>query len=222
MQDEDRKALRRLARGERGVFWIIWERYHQSLYQRCLQRLGGHPQNAEDALSEAMVKAWDRLPDCASEIGNLQAWLFQFVDYTCTNLWRKESRREPVEDLPLEDSLADPAADSPEEALLSQEKIETLLHLVDDLPPRLHDPFILYVFREMSYRDLAEQLHLSEEAACKRVQEARQVLRQWFQDYLSGTKENVAQTVLVSNLLHTWDRRLGPRRSQATRKLVGG
>jgi RNA polymerase sigma factor (sigma-70 family) len=184
--------------------------------------LGGHPQNAEDALSEAMVKAWDRLPDCASEIGNLQAWLFQFVDYTCTNLWRKESRREPVEDLPLEDSLADPAADSPEEALLSQEKIETLLHLVDDLPPRLHDPFILYVFREMSYRDLAEQLHLSEEAACKRVQEARQVLRQWFQDYLSGTKENVAQTVLVSNLLHTWDRRLGPRRSQATRKLVGG
>jgi tetratricopeptide (TPR) repeat protein len=70
---------------------------------------------------------------------------------------------------------------------LSREKIETLLHLVDDLPPRLHNPFILYVFREMSYRDLADQLHLSEEAACKRVQEARQVLREQFQDYLSGS-----------------------------------
>jgi hypothetical protein len=38
----------------------------------------------------------------------------------------------------------------------------------------------------------------------------------------SGRETKRRVTVLVRNLLHTWDRRIGPRKSQATRELVGG
>src|SRR4030095_7123701 len=51
-----------VAEGDSSAFWILWERYRRYLYAVCLKHMKGVPEDAEDALSRVMLKAWDRLP----------------------------------------------------------------------------------------------------------------------------------------------------------------
>ena len=74
--------------------------------------------------------------------------------------------------------LVSAAADSPEEAYLNREIFAYLCHAVNDLPARLREPFVLRFFQEMAYRDIAECLILSTENVRKRIQQARDILRE--------------------------------------------
>ncbi|MGB3205057.1 MAG: hypothetical protein WBB28_08720 [Crinalium sp.] len=40
-------------------FWQQWQQYQDYLYRCCIKWMGGNPIDAEDALSRAMLKAWE-------------------------------------------------------------------------------------------------------------------------------------------------------------------
>ncbi|NES00222.1 MAG: sigma-70 family RNA polymerase sigma factor, partial [Symploca sp. SIO1B1] len=42
-------------------FWQQWEQYRDYLYRCCIKWMGGNPIDAEDALSRAMLKAWEKV-----------------------------------------------------------------------------------------------------------------------------------------------------------------
>jgi tetratricopeptide (TPR) repeat protein len=94
--------------------------------------------------------------------------------------------------------MADPAAESPEEAYLKRERTESLLRLIDELPPDWRDPFILRVFHEMSYLEIAERFNLTEGAGRKRIQEARQRLEERFRECLEEHGEKIAGDLVGS------------------------
>ncbi|NEO94797.1 MAG: hypothetical protein F6K56_33240, partial [Moorea sp. SIO3G5] len=48
-------------------FWQQWQQYRDYLYHRCLRWMGGNPTNAEDALSRAMIKAWEKVQKFAGK-----------------------------------------------------------------------------------------------------------------------------------------------------------
>lgn len=43
-----------------SIFWQQWQQYRDYLYRCCIKWMGGNPTDAEDALSRAMLKAWDK------------------------------------------------------------------------------------------------------------------------------------------------------------------
>ena len=57
------------------AFWQRWEQYRDYLYRCCIKWMGGNPTDAEDALSRAMLKAWEKVQNYAGEIANFKAWL---------------------------------------------------------------------------------------------------------------------------------------------------
>ncbi len=50
-----------LALDIRSIFWQQWQQYRDYLYLCCVKWMGGNPTDAEDALSRAMLKAWEKL-----------------------------------------------------------------------------------------------------------------------------------------------------------------
>jgi len=194
LEDENR-ILRLYLKGDSGAFWRLWELYRGFLFGICLKQMGGVREDAEDALSLAMLKAWDRLPEHASKIINIKAWLTRMTCNLCVDLHRERRRRvkniERIEDMSAADHLAVAVAiESPEQRVLHREMNICVQRAFNDLPPRLRAPMMLHSFQAMPYRDIAEQLMLTNENVRKRIQHARVFLHERLKLYRSGMTDS--------------------------------
>ena len=188
---ETRFLLGCLAQGEHSAFWRLWVRHQKYLYALCLRQMGGVQEDAEDALSRAMLKAWEKLPYYAATITDLRAWLARLISNLCVDIHREKKRRTRGavsldEMLAADREPAPPSEKSPEDTLLSREMLGYVSRAVDELPPRLRQPFVLRFLQETAYREIAEQLAITTDNTRKRVQQARAILRARLDNYLVG------------------------------------
>ncbi|MEM7065222.1 MAG: sigma-70 family RNA polymerase sigma factor [Cyanobacteria bacterium P01_B01_bin.77] len=173
-------------------FWPIWIKHQSYLSHRCLQWMGGNRTNAEEALSNAMLKAQAKWPRYAHTVTNPKAWLTRLTHNLCVDLHRTHSRQ-PVGMDNFEEIVTDAVSltnsSSPKETLLKQELNAYLHQIIAELPPRLHQPFTLKFLQDISYKDIAQQLLISEDNVYKRIQQARTILRKQLQHYLAGCSQ---------------------------------
>jgi RNA polymerase sigma factor (sigma-70 family) len=189
------------ASADRTEFWHLWQQYRAYHYSRCLQWMGGNSHDAEESLSQAMFKAWNKWPYYTDKIANPKAWLTRLIHNHCMDIHRKAKREaqkmENIDDikfaehLPVTSSLESPESD------ISRREMRTYLHqAIAALPPRLRDPFILRYCQDKSYKEIAKQLALSEENVWKRVQQARTILRSRLNNYLAGENDTSLDSLL--------------------------
>ncbi|MEH2278638.1 MAG: sigma-70 family RNA polymerase sigma factor [Nostoc sp.] len=173
----------------RTDFWYLWQQYEDYFYSRCLQWMSGNPTDAEDALSQVMLKAWNQWPDYASKITNPKAWLSRITHNLCMDIHRKRQREriENIEDIQFVDhAVVISSFESPESEIFRRELRAYLCYRIESLPPRLRDPFILHFCQEKSYRDIAKELSLSEDNIRKQVKQAQTILQKHLNKYLAG------------------------------------
>ena len=53
--------------------------------------MGGNRFQAQDALSEIMLKAWEKLPKFSAKITNLKGWLTKFAHNFCIDRHRENN-----------------------------------------------------------------------------------------------------------------------------------
>lgn len=58
-----------------GDFWQLWLSYQDDFYNLCRKWMGGNCHDAEDALNQAMLKAWNEWKKSANKITYPKAWL---------------------------------------------------------------------------------------------------------------------------------------------------
>ena len=153
--------------------------------------MGGNHFDAEEAISLAALKAWTKLPKYASSITNLKGWLTRFTHNLCVDLHRQRQRHaistdeieETQHKLP---EICDSSVSNPETLLLKKELNIYLRYCIEQLPPRLRHPLILRYYHEMSCAEIGQILSITQNAVSKRLQEARDVLKECFQQYSSG------------------------------------
>ncbi len=167
-------------------FWLLWEEHQDYLYYRCLRWMGENPTEAEDALSLAMVKAWEKIQQYAGKITNHKGWLTRLTHNLCVDIHRQRSRSANlVEDIEGmgEEQLLVCSEDTPQKILETGEKNIVIRRAIEDLPSRLRETFILHFDRELSYQEIAEQQEISYDNVCKRISQARKILREELKGY---------------------------------------
>nr|WP_293019002.1 sigma-70 family RNA polymerase sigma factor [Moorena sp. SIO3I8] len=173
-------------------FWQQWQQDQDYLYHRCLRWMGGNPTDAEDALSRAMIKAWEKVQKFAGKIANFKAWLTKLTHNLCVDIHREHGRSanhvEDIEGIREEKGLVS-CEDTPERALETDEKKIAIRRAIDNLPARLHHTFILHFYQELSYREIAQQQNISYQNVCKRISQARAILREELRGYFIGEDE---------------------------------
>jgi RNA polymerase sigma factor (sigma-70 family) len=163
------------------VFWDIWLAHRNYLRAHALRFSGGNLSDAEDAMSEAMLKAANAFNKTI--IHNQRGWLLRLVHNACMDHHRNNRRqRRLATDIGDDDAQSAPAfaiqpERSPEELLVAMQQIGGLERALDALPKFLAEPLMLHL-DERSDAEIAETLNLSREVVRKRRQMARALLRQ--------------------------------------------
>ena len=194
---EDLRLLINLSRGDEASFWRLWSRHEKYLYGCCLEFMEGNRWEAEEALSEATIKAWDKLPKHAEKITNIKGWLTRLTLNICLEIHRQRKRSteklESIEAMAVADNEAIASnLDSPDDAILRREMIAHIRCAIETLPSRLSEPFILRFCQEKSYSAIAKQLGLSESNVRKYIQQARAILQQQLNRYILGSDNSAS------------------------------
>jgi len=170
------------------AFWQQWQQYRDYLYRCCIKWMGGNPTDAEDALSRAMLKAWEKVQKYAGEIDNFKSWLSTLTHNLCVDIHRERSRSaNRVEDIEVYASSVEQGLvsfeETPESAMETGEKRIVIRRAIDNLPSKLRETFILHFYRELSYPEIAQQQDISYQNVCKRISQARAILREELRGY---------------------------------------
>lgn len=164
-------------------FWPLWIDQQDNLLKQCLKLMSGNMDDAQDALSEAMVKASTKFEESMDEIRNHRAWLSRIVHNACIDLHRQNRRKAEYReethgsaDTPASPMTA-PIIPSPEESYLAGEKLDQLETALLGMQEKLRKPLLMRCVQDRTYDEIAEALGLSNCAVRKRVQLAREHLR---------------------------------------------
>lgn len=138
--------------------------FQQRLYAFALRQTGS-PQDAEDIVQEAFIRAYHALADYPAErirMMKLQPWLYKIT----LHIFYRHSRGTRLQFMPLdlsEDStlleIEDDEHEQPEKVLEDRENLHELEALVSRLPEQYRVAVSCYYFEELSYREIAELLN---------------------------------------------------------------
>jgi RNA polymerase sigma-70 factor (ECF subfamily) len=149
------------------AFQQLYEQYYRDVYRFALF-LTGDPARADDLTADTFVRAWTARDRIRQE--TVRAYLLTIT----RNLYR-DARRAARTHVALDDQLADqaPAIDVQVEQASALRQVRTRLKHVHRGDRRA---LLLYVFREMSYPEIAATLGISVSAVKSRIFRARESL----------------------------------------------
>ncbi len=170
----DRALVEAHRLGDPGAFATIVHLHHDMLWRLARRRLG-NTFDAEDAVQETLLRAFRGLGRFgAAGDWRLAAWLTRIMANVCADQGNRRlaeaslaDRMDPT-DRPVGDAAelaSDPVALTAVRAALGS------------LPLGQRQAFVLRAVDDLPYRDIADQLGISEENARARVQRARTALR---------------------------------------------
>jgi RNA polymerase sigma factor (sigma-70 family) len=167
---DERRLVRRAARGDRDAFTTIFRRFQQDLYRYCVGILG-NSEDAQDALQNTMVKALGALPGERREI-DLKPWLYRIAHNESIDLIRRRRQTVSLEDdgLPAGASLADEVE--------TRHRLRQLLADVGELPERQRGALVMREAGGLEFEEIAAALGTTPGVARQTLYEARLGLRE--------------------------------------------
>lgn len=163
-------------------FWQAWNAHREYLKRLSMIWMNVSAADAEDAFSEATIRAYEKYEFHAAQISNERAWFARLLHNICIDKHRSHKRLktlcERVREINSVDfSIFESTNLSPEGSLINDELSDLLLSAIRELPDRLQKPVIMRLVQGESYDDIAKVLAITNDNARKRVQQGRSVLR---------------------------------------------
>lgn len=183
-------SIEALRSGDRAEFARLVDAYSGPVYRLSLRMLG-REQDAEDVLQNTFLQALTHIENFEGR-SSLSTWLYRIAVNEALMLLRRKRPEVNIDDTESnddeDDDLSSPSqfvdwGALPEEELLSSEGKKALDRAVETLPETLRMVFILRDIQELSIKDTAEALGLSETNVKTRLLRARLHLREQLSVY---------------------------------------
>jgi RNA polymerase sigma-70 factor (ECF subfamily) len=148
------------------------ERHHRDLHRHCV-RLTGSRADADDALQEALLRAW-RFRGSAAP-ASLRAWLYRIASNACFDV---VSARRDATSLADDALVAAPSEELPDALVLARETLElALLTAIQHLPARQRATLVMRDVLGWPAGDVAAALSITVPATNRALPRARRGLR---------------------------------------------
>lgn len=150
------------------------DQHYESVF-RFAYRLSGTSHEAEDISQQAFLDAQRKL-DTLRDPDKVRAWLFMIV----RNLYRRQIRDRVTHGEVALEVLVEPVdqkrgSDKQVEQSLDSESLQQALN---ELPEEFRSVLLLFYFRELSYREIAEQLDVPIGTVMSRLSRGKKQLRE--------------------------------------------
>lgn len=180
---QQESELLELARsGDAQAFSELVEIYQRPVYNLCYRMLG-NAQEAEDAAQEAFLRAFNGIKRYDPD-RKFATWLLSIAANYCID----QHRRKKFVNVDIEAvSSAELAERKPgvEKKMIEQEASEEIQALLAGLSEKDRAAIVLHYWYDYSYREIADQLELSESAVKSRLHRARRSLAVAKQDQMA-------------------------------------
>ncbi len=153
--EEDISLLAAVSEGSETAFKTLLHRYHSQVY--CfVSDLGGTPEDAEEIVQDVFMKLWTNRSQLR-QVQHFSAYLFTMARNQAYSAFRKSVRAALLFRQWEERQLASPAptADTDQYQLLDA--------VIDRLPQRQREIYLLHRHERLRYAEIAERLHIGRE-----------------------------------------------------------
>jgi RNA polymerase sigma-70 factor, ECF subfamily len=165
VEDPDAPLVARASRGDRWAFEQLVERHQHRLFTLAARTLGS-PDEAADAVQEALIRAWLGLPRFRG--GSLfSTWLYR-ICLNAAHDQRLKRRTEPL------DQVREPA--DPEDAFVTSELSGDLQRALSELEEDYRVAVVLFDVLGCSYSEIAAMTDVAEGTVKSRIFRGRSQL----------------------------------------------
>lgn len=169
----DDELVERAQSGNSRAFELLLRRHQRAMFGTSL-RLLSRDSDAEDAVQEAFIASWRRLPEFRSD-AQFSTWLYRIVTNRSLNELR---RRKPVTVLEPDGQIAGAAdflidTDSPDRQVEQSAMMDALHAALAKLPASLRACWLLREVDHRSYQEIADIVGVPEPTVRGRISRAR-------------------------------------------------
>lgn len=179
-RNEQAAEVKAAQQGDKAAFERLYGEYRDKLYFFVLKNIGSR-ETAEDIVSETFLAAMERIGELRSGEA-FGAWLYSIAYKKCADQIKDNSRTvhfdsEQEHELSIADSGLNEPIQLPEDYAVNEQRREQLKSIIDSLKPDMKSAVILYYYDELSLKEVAKALGTTENAAKKRLFDARKKIK---------------------------------------------
>lgn len=163
--------LERARSGDQAAFTTLVEQHRDRLWAICL-RITGNQHDAEDAMQDALVAAWRAIGNFRGD-AQLSTWLYRIGSNAALARIRK---RTDADDIAEHDPMSH--LDVAAQVVVSDRIAEALAQV----PDAYRATFVLRVYGELSYSEIAEAQGIGLQTVRSRISRARSLLSELLAD----------------------------------------
>jgi len=176
MEDVTDEAIaRRVQKGDIEVFAMLVERYEKKI-TRYAKKFLSHPDDLKDIVQDVFVKTYINIKsfDAARRFS---PWIYRIAHNEFVNALKKK-KSEKISFIDFDMILPHPVAKETADSNIERADLRRLLdECIEKLSVKYREPLILYYFEEMSYREIADVMHLPVSTVGIRLQRGRVALK---------------------------------------------
>lgn len=193
--EDERTLVAEAQAGDADAFAVLMSQYESHVYRLALN-ITRNPQDAEDALQDAFLKAYAHLGEFRGD-SRFSTWLVRIATNEALTKMRQRSSEwrvsaagsnEADKEVSRPRQMKD-ENDNPEERYSKTELLEILSEVIESLDVSLRMVFVLRDFQSFSTEDTAKLLGISEAAVKTRLLRARLQVRQRLNTWLEGSPD---------------------------------
>lgn len=164
----------------------LYEKYAPVMMAVCI-RYCGDGETARDLLHDGFIRVFMQIGSYSGK-GSFEGWLRRiFVNLALENFRKEKKKNQFMEEYSYMQNIE---SDIPTEDLLEIDDIprEDVFEMIKSLPPGYRTVFNLFIFEDMSHREIAEELGISEASSRSQFYRAKSLLKKKITAILTKNK----------------------------------
>lgn len=182
---ENRQLIAACKKQDRDAQRELYERYASRMMGVCMKYCKDYDA-AQDMLHEGFIKVFTQIKKYSGK-GSFEGWMHRVFVNTILESFRREKNRFMTL-AELNEEQVEWKDENLEKLLTNTISEETLLRMIQELPQGYRTVFNLYVFEEMSHRQIGKKLGIKEAASRSQYSRARTLLRNKIEEYIANNE----------------------------------
>ncbi|GHT58318.1 DNA-directed RNA polymerase sigma-70 factor [Bacteroidia bacterium] len=175
---DEQELISGCIRGDNAIRHYLYEQYAQQMLGICY-RYTGNREVSEDLLHDGFIRVFESIRVFQYRgNGSLKAWISKIFANVSLEYLRANAQKATVslEEWKEPESIQDEELESIPE--------DVLMRFITELPTGYRTVLNLYVFEEMSHKEIAKILHINEASSRSQFARAKTLLAQKIKNYI--------------------------------------
>jgi RNA polymerase sigma-70 factor (ECF subfamily) len=169
-------------KGKRAAQERLYKMYSAKMFSVCL-RYSRNYEDAKDTLQDGFIKVFEKINQFKNK-GSLEGWIRRVIANTALEKYRRSNPVIVLEQIP------EVREEDEDETFHPQVSMNEMLGYIQALPDRYRMVFNLYVFEELTHKEIANNLGITEGTSKSDLSRARTIL----QNKINSRVRQIAQT----------------------------